>query len=243
MEGFSMYDFSSKIVMITGASGNLGTATYKAFMKYGGNVALLSLDADNIPPLDPELGFAEESILKISIDLTSENEVNAAVKKTLTTFGQIDILVNIAGGYKGGIPLHETPSEQLDSLFDLNFRTTFNTCKAVIPSMLASGSGSIINIAARAGQSGLAKLAIYSASKAAVIRLTESLAAETKHEGIRVNCILPGTIDTPRNRSDMPKADFSRWVSPDSIADVILFLASEGARSITGASIPVYGRS
>lgn len=229
--------------MITGASGNLGTATYRAFLKHGGKVALLSLDAEKILPLEPELGIIEDSILKISTDLTSESEVDAAVEKTLSTFGQIDVLVNIAGGYKGGTPIHETPSDYLDSLFDLNFRTTFNTSKSVTPSMLARGAGSIINIAARAGLSGPAKLAVYSASKAAVIRLTESMAAEMKNEGVRVNCILPGTIDTPRNRLDMPKADFSRWVSPDSIADVILFLASEGARSITGASIPVYGRS
>jgi len=229
--------------MITGASGNLGTATYKAFIKHGAQLALVALDADHIPELDPGLGITDASILRFAADLTSESEADAAVQKIIAKFDHIDILVNIAGGYKGGTPIHETPSDDLDSLFDLNFRTTFNTSKAVIKHMLASGSGSIINIAARAGLSGSAKLGIYSASKAAVIRLTESMASELKHRGIRVNCILPGTIDTPRNRVDMPDADFSRWVPAGSIADVIVFLASEQSRSITGASIPVYGRS
>jgi len=238
-----MFDFSNKAVMITGASGNLGTATYKAFFKHGAKLALVALDANHIPELDPGLGITDASILRFAADLTSESEVEAAVQKIISKFGHIDILVNIAGGYKGGTPIHETPSDHIDSLFDLNFRTTFNTSKAVTKHMLASASGSIINIAARAGLSGSAKLGVYSASKAAVIRLTESMASELKHQGIRVNCILPGTIDTPRNRADMPDADFSRWVPPDSISDVILFLASEQSRSITGASIPVYGRS
>ena len=238
-----MYDFSKLVVMITGASGNLGTATYKAFLKQGAKVALVALDAEHIPALDAEDGISDESILRFSADLTSESEVNAVVQNIVSKLGQIDILVNIAGGYRGGTPIHETPSDHVDALFNLNFRTTFNTSKAVTRPMLASGSGSIINIAARAGLSGSAKLGVYSASKAAVIRLTESMSAELKHLGIRVNCILPGTIDTPRNRVDMPDADFSRWVPAESIADVILFLASEQSRSITGASIPVYGRS
>jgi NAD(P)-dependent dehydrogenase (short-subunit alcohol dehydrogenase family) len=238
-----MSDFAEKVVMITGASGNLGLATTQAFLSSGYQLALLDLNASRIPERIPELMHKSPKPLFISVDLTSEEPVQKAVLHTVTVLGQIDVLVNIAGGYKGGIAIHETSTEDLDFLMNLNFRTTFNTSKAVIKYMLNQGSGNIINIAARGGLKGSARMGAYSASKSAVIRLTESMSAELKHQGIRVNCILPGTIDTPKNREDMPDADFSRWIQPGAIADVILFLASDQARGITGASIPVYGRS
>jgi len=238
-----MVDFDKKIVMITGASGNLGIATLKAFHNHGVKLALLAIDADRIPELVPSLTETSMEFLFLSVNLTVQDEVENAVDKIMAKFGRIDALINIAGGYKEGNPVHETPTEILDYLFDLNFRTTFNSSKAVIKHMLKQNSGSIINIAARAGLAGAAKMGVYSASKSAVIRLTESMAAELKHQGIRVNCILPGTIDTLQNRKDMPDSDFDRWVQPEAIADVILFLASDQARAITGASIPVYGRS
>ncbi|MFN2302344.1 MAG: SDR family oxidoreductase, partial [Anaerolineales bacterium] len=126
----------------------------------------------------------------------------------------------------------------------LNARTVFLTSRAAIPHFIDQGHGKIINIGARAALSGKPYMAPYIVSKSAVIRLTESMAAELKEfAGINVNCILPGTIDTMRNRQDMPDADFSKWVTPQALADVIVFLASEDARAINGASIPVFGRS
>jgi NAD(P)-dependent dehydrogenase (short-subunit alcohol dehydrogenase family) len=238
-----MSDFNNKIVMITGATGNLGKATTQAFSSHGTRLALIALDASRIYETFPEMMENEPKPLPLSVDLTSEEQVDTAVHKIIDAFGRIDILVNITGGYKGGTAIHETSGEDLNFLMNLNLRTTFNTSKAVVKHMLDQGSGTIINIAARAGLSGAARMGAYSASKSAVIRLTESMAAELKHKGIRVNAILPGTIDTPQNREDMPDADFSRWVEPAAIADVILFLASHHARAITGASIPVYGRS
>jgi NAD(P)-dependent dehydrogenase (short-subunit alcohol dehydrogenase family) len=238
-----MADFNNKFVMITGATGNLGRATTQAFSSHGARLALITLDTSRIQEIFPEMMENEPIPLCLSVDLTSEEQVVTAVHEIIDTFGRIDILVNIAGGYKGGIAIHETSSEDLDFLMNLNLRTNFNTSKTVIKYMLDQGSGNIINIAARAGLSGSARMGVYSASKSAVIRLTESMAAELKHKGIRVNCILPGTINTPQNREAMPNADFSRWVEPEAIADVILFLASDQARAITGASIPVYGRS
>jgi NAD(P)-dependent dehydrogenase (short-subunit alcohol dehydrogenase family) len=235
--------FNNKIAMITGATGNLGLATTQAFSSHGARLALVALDVSPIHETFPEMMENEPKPLCLSVDLTSEEQVDNAVHKIIATLGHIDILVNIAGGYKGGIAIHETSSEDLDFLMNLNLRTTFNASKAVIRPMLDRGSGNIINVAARAGLSGTARMGAYSASKSAVIRLTESMAAELKHKGIRVNVILPGTIDTPQNREAMPDADFSRWVKPAAIADVILFLASDQARAITGASIPVYGRS
>jgi NAD(P)-dependent dehydrogenase (short-subunit alcohol dehydrogenase family) len=128
-------------------------------------------------------------------------------------------------------------------MLSLNARSAFVLSQAVIPHMLEQGSGKIVHTAAKSGLKGGAGNAAYGASKSAVVRLVESLAAELKHEGINVNCVLPGTIDTPQNRKSMPKADHSRWVPPEAIADVILFLASDLAWPVNGAAIPVYGQS
>jgi NAD(P)-dependent dehydrogenase (short-subunit alcohol dehydrogenase family) len=128
-------------------------------------------------------------------------------------------------------------------MMDLNARSVFHTCRAVVPHMVRQGSGRIVNVSARAALEGKARMGPYCASKAAVLTLTESLAAEHKLDGVNVNCILPGTIDTPQNRAAMPDADHSRWVAPAALADVIVFLASEASRTVTGAAIPVYGQS
>jgi len=138
--------------------------------------------------------------------------------------------------------VHETDLADWDFLFEVNLRTTLLCCRAVVPQMLRQGSGRIVNVASRDGLHGGAGYSAYSASKSAVLRLTESLAAELKQSNINVNCIMPGTIDTPQNRSAMPNSDFSKWVVPEAIADVILFLISDSARAITGAALPVYGK-
>jgi NAD(P)-dependent dehydrogenase (short-subunit alcohol dehydrogenase family) len=126
-------------------------------------------------------------------------------------------------------------------MLDLNAKSVINTARAVVPKMLAAGYGKIVNIGAIAGLRGGAKMGAYSASKGAVIRLTESMSAELRDKGINVNCILPSVIDTPQNRADMPSADPRRWVAPEALADVVLFLASDAARAIHGAAIPVSG--
>ena len=165
------------------------------------------------------------------------------IESTIGKFGQIDILVNTAGGFRGGKPVHETPVETWDFLMDLNARTVFLMSRAAIPHMLPRRSGKIVNVAARAAMKGESGSGAYIASKMAVIRLPEALAEELKGEGINVNCILPGTLDTPEYRSVAPDADFSKWVAPESMAGVILFLLSGLARDIHGAAVPVYGRS
>jgi NAD(P)-dependent dehydrogenase (short-subunit alcohol dehydrogenase family) len=145
------------------------------------------------------------------------------------------------GTYRGGKPVHDEPFETWELLFDANLRTTVMTVRAVIPVMLRQGSGRIVNVGSRSALHGGAKAGAYAASKSAVIRLTESLAAELAAAAIGVNCVLPGTIDTPQNRQAMPDADFSTWVTPETVAEVIVFLVSDAARGITGAAIPVFG--
>ena len=182
-------------------------------------------------------------VFSVTADLTDTDSVQQMADRVLAHFHRIDILANVAGGFSMGPPLHETPDATWDFMLNLNARSVFNTCRALIPGMLRHGGGRIVNVAARAALEGKARMAPYCASKAAVITLTQSLAAEHKLNGINVNCILPGTIDTPQNRTDMPNADFSNWVPPAALADVILFLASDAARAVTGAALPVYGKS
>jgi NAD(P)-dependent dehydrogenase (short-subunit alcohol dehydrogenase family) len=156
-------------------------------------------------------------------------------------FGRIDVLVNTAGGFRAGKPVHETPKDLWDFVLDLNARSVLNACQAVIPQMLKQQQGKIISFGSKSALAGRANAAAQSVSKAAVLRLTESMSAELKDKGINVNCILPGTIDTPPNRKAMPNADTSRWVQPDDLTNVILFLASDASDAIHGAAIPVFG--
>jgi NAD(P)-dependent dehydrogenase (short-subunit alcohol dehydrogenase family) len=238
-----MFDFANQVVLITGASGNLGGAITRAFEQTQAHLALVDRSEDRLLQEFPELGASPDHYLANCADMTHETDVRAAVGGVIDRFGRIDVLINAIGGYRAGQPVHETPLETWDFMLNLNARSLFVISQAVVPHMLAQKRGKIVNVSARAGLSGGAKMAAYSISKSAVVRLTESLAAELKDDGINVNCILPGTIDTPQNREATPNADFDRWVKPEALADVILFLTSDLARAITGAAVPVYGRS
>ena len=237
-----MSEFDGKVVMVTGAAGNLGAALAARFAALGSRLALLDRSAERLERARDELDLPSSTVLLPS-DLTAADSVAAAVEKAVTKLGGIDVLANIAGGFTMGPPLYETPDSDWDLMMELNVRSVFNTCRAVIPHMLRQGSGRIVNVSARAALEGKARMGPYCASKAAVPTLTESLAAEHRLDGINVNCILPGTVDTPQNRAAMPDADFSRWVPPAALADVVVFLASEASRAVTGAAIPVYGQS
>jgi NAD(P)-dependent dehydrogenase (short-subunit alcohol dehydrogenase family) len=173
------------------------------------------------------------------VDLAEETAVDAMVTEVLRRFGRIDVLVNTAGGFRSGGPVHKTPLQLYDAMLTTNMRTMLVASQAVIPQMIKQESGRIINISAQRALKGSAGTSAYGLSKAAVLHLTESMAVELKKHQIRVNCVLPNTIDTPENRKAMPNADWSRWTPPEAIADVILFLAAEESRAVNGASIPV----
>jgi NAD(P)-dependent dehydrogenase (short-subunit alcohol dehydrogenase family) len=243
MQADNYFDFTNQVVMVGGAAGNLGRAVAQAFHAAGANLVLLDHSSDRLSGLLPELADSSQHLVIGSVDGTDPDSAGQAVRAALDRYGHIDVLANTIGGYRAGTPVHETPLQTLDFLLDLNARTAFTLSRAVVPSMLEQGSGKIIHTSARAALAGGAKSAAYSISKSAVVRLVESMAAELKHQGINVNCVLPGTIDTPQNREAMPRADHGRWVPPEAIADVVLFLASEAARAVNGAAIPVYGRS
>ena len=237
------FDFTGQVATVTGAAGNLGVAVARAFRDTGGSLALIDHSPDRLPSLFPDLANSRDHFFTPPTDVTDPASVARAVEEIKRRFGRIDILVNTAGGYRAGPPLHETPLSDWEFMLNLNARSVFVMCQAVIPQMLSQRQGRIINISSRAATGGDPGHAAYSASKTAVVRLTESMDAELKESGVNVNCVMPGIIDTPQNRAAMPKANFSKWVAPEAIADVILFLASEGSRAIHGAAIPVYGLS
>lgn len=237
-----MHDFNGKVVLVTGAAGNLGLAVAQGFYDAGARLVLVDLSVERLRQAYGAWEAAGRALL-LAVDLTRENSVAEMARQTESAYGRVDILANIAGGFLMGPRLHETAVNDWEFMIRLNAGSVFLTSRAIIPMMLAAGSGKIVSVAARAAREGKAKMGPYCASKAAVITLTESMAAEYKADHINVNCILPGTIDTPQNREAMPGADYSKWVRPGDLANVILFLASDAAVAVNGAAIPVYGES
>jgi NAD(P)-dependent dehydrogenase (short-subunit alcohol dehydrogenase family) len=238
-----MADFTGQVVMVTGGTGNLGGPVARAFAAAGAKVIIVDRDAAKQRALFVDWVDSSDHWLAAPIDVMSEADGMATVQRAVEHFGRLDVLVNTIGGYRAGKPTSEIDLATWDLMLNLNARSTLIMCKAALRPMLSQGSGKIINVAARAGLAGSANHAAYSASKAAVMRLTESMAAEVRDKGINVNCILPSTIDTADNRAAMPKADTSKWVQPESMAEVVLFLASNAARDIHGVLLPVYGLS
>jgi NAD(P)-dependent dehydrogenase (short-subunit alcohol dehydrogenase family) len=226
-------------VLITGAFGVLGQAVAQAFAAHGARLALLDLAP--APPAVPGMEVTDVPLLLGGVDLADMESTRRAMAAAAMRLGGIDVLVNVAGGFRWET-LEDGDPSTWDQLYAMNLRTAVVCCKAALPAMLERGAGRIVNIGAGAATRAGAGMGAYAASKAGVQRLTESLAEEVKDRGITVNAVLPGIIDTPRNRSDMPDADVRRWVSPSAVADVIVFLASDAARAVTGASIPVAGR-
>lgn len=231
-----------RVLLVTGPMGNLGSAVVQAFLPENPHFILLDRHPNRLLDRYPELAASADHLLIPGVDLTDRAAVESAVDQAAGTFARIDCLIHTAGGFRMGETVAEITNRSWELMMDLNAKTTLNITGAVAPHLIENQAGKIITIGARPAQGGKARLGAYSASKAAVLRLTESLAAELGGQGINVNCVIPGTIDTPQNRQAMPESDFSRWVSPESLAGVIRFLCSSAARDIHGAAIPVYGR-
>jgi NAD(P)-dependent dehydrogenase (short-subunit alcohol dehydrogenase family) len=232
-----MYDFTGKVVIVTGATGRLGSAVTRAFHATGAHLVAPDRSTGHAQELFPDLADSPDHILADGIDVTNSEQMETLVQAALDRFGRLDALVNTVGGYRGGTPLHETPLENWNFLFNLNARSVFIASRAVIPIMLQQGRGKIVNIGSHSALAGQAGDGLYSAAKGAVVRLTESMSADYKQLGIQVNAILPAALVSA---ADM-RADPTRGVTPDSVAQVVLFLCSEAANIISGAIIPTFG--
>ena len=232
-------DFAGRTVVITGAAGFLGQAVAAAFDAAGADLVLVDVDAAKLNERYP----GSDRHLVAATDLLERDGGQRVVDAALERFGRIDVVCNIAGGFRMGETVHETTDETWDFLFGINVRTMLNMVRAAVPAMLSQGGGRIVNVAAFAAQKGAPMMGAYCAAKSVVVRLTESMAAELRDRNINVNCVMPTIIDTPVNRADMPDADPAKWVAPADLAQAIVFLASDAARAIHGAAVPVTARS
>jgi NAD(P)-dependent dehydrogenase (short-subunit alcohol dehydrogenase family) len=225
-------------VLITGAAGALGRAVAAHFAGRGAQLVLLDRDQAALDAL----GLPGPPGLRLATNLLDATAVAGSVAQALARFGRIDASVHLAGGFAMGEAVHQTTAASLGRMMELNVGTMLNCVAAVVPAMKQQGRGFIVNVGANSAQRGQALQGAYIASKSALLRLTESLSAELRDEGIHVNAVLPSILDTPANRAAMPEAEFDRWVAPEALAEVIGFLCSDAARALHGALIPVTGR-
>ena len=230
-------NLTGKVVAVTGGFGALGAAVVNTLTDAGAAVAVL-----DHAPVPPSVAGRRPAFCFGGIDLAEEKTTNSVMQQIATQAGRLDGLINVAGGFRFD-KLDGGTLDSWDALYRMNVRTAVVACKAALPYLVKSGNGRIVNIGALGAVKAAAGMGPYAASKAGVARLTEALADELKDRGVTVNAILPSTLDTPRNRLDMPDADFSRWVAPGALAEVIAFLLSDAAGAVTGALIPVAGRA
>jgi Short-chain alcohol dehydrogenase of unknown specificity len=235
--------FGGKVVLVAGGTGGLGHAVSLAFLAEGAKVIVTYREVKGIEELKSEAVGMPGVLEGVQADVTDEAAITKLIDEIVTKHGRLDALVNTVGGYAGGVKMWETERKVFDRMLDLNLRSGYVLARAAVPVMLKQGSGAVVNVAAKAAVDHGAGASAYAASKAAAVALMDSLAADVKGTGVRVNSILPSIIDTAVNRDAMPDANFAVWPKPEEIASVILFLASDVAKVIHGAAIPVYGKS
>lgn len=221
-----------KTIVITGANGALGRQVVATALELGASVKAMDLHFENTTLEN------NDTCQLIPVNLLERE----ALQNIISGLGTIDALCNIAGGFTMGTNVHETSADVFQQMHDINVNSMLNTSSLIIPGMLEQGKGSIVNVGAKGALQGAALMGAYIASKSTVMRLTECMSEELKNSGVRVNAVLPTMIDTPVNRDAMPGEDFSAWVSPQELANALLFLASDNASAITGSLVPVSGR-
>jgi NAD(P)-dependent dehydrogenase (short-subunit alcohol dehydrogenase family) len=222
-----------KVVVVTGALGALGKVVAEVALARGARVAGVDHAASQVPATETRIELG-------GVDLSDAAQAKKAIDAVASHFGKVDALINIAGGFAFETVAEGEP-KTWQRMYALNVLTALNASQSALPYLAASPSGRVVNIGAMGALQASARMGPYAASKAGVHRLTEALAAEWKGK-ITVNAVLPSTIDTSANRASMPNADFAKWVTPQELANVILFLASDAASAVTGALIPVSGR-
>jgi NAD(P)-dependent dehydrogenase (short-subunit alcohol dehydrogenase family) len=235
--------FGGKLALVAGGTGGLGRAVSLAFLEQSWRVAATYRRREEWEALQSAAGASQERLEGYQIDVTDEPAVSALIDRLVGKGGRLDALINTVGGYAGGVRLWDLDSKVFDQMLALNLRSGFILSRATVPAMLKQGYGAIVNVAAKAAFDHAAGAAAYAASKAAAVAMMDSLAADLKSTGVRVNSILPSIIDTAANRKAMPKSDFAKWPKPEEIARVILFLCGDDGKVVHGAALPVYGDS
>jgi NAD(P)-dependent dehydrogenase (short-subunit alcohol dehydrogenase family) len=231
------YTLAGRIALVTGGTGALGQAVVRVLLDAGARVVATRREA-------PAQGVAaDERLSLVSADLTDEQAVERMIQEIVARHARLDILMNTVGGYRAGQPVTELDAQTWQAMLNLNLQTTFFASKHAARVMAPQRYGRIVNVSSRAALTGRRNAAAYAVSKAAVITLTEVQAEELRDAGVTVNAVLPSIIDTPTNRQVMSTADTSHWPTPEEVARVMAFLASDDASIISGASIPVYGRA
>ncbi len=223
-----------KVVLVTGAKGGLGNSVTNAFLEAGARVV-------GVSPSIRSSDFANERFTAIAGEIKNRDNASALVEAVLAKFSRVDGLVHLVGGFAGGQSLAETDDATFDKMIDMNFRTAFLMMRAVLPHMRAQGSGRILAIGSKAALEPAPMVAIYGATKAALVSLVRTAARENVDKRITANILLPGTMDTPANRASDPSADFSKWVQPSEVAQLLVHLMSDASSQISGAVIPVLG--
>lgn len=234
--------FAGKVALVAGGTGGLGRAVSLAFLAEGAKTVVTYRKDAEFGELQKAAGQTTTLLEGHRVDVTDEAAVGQLVNQIFGRYGRLDAMVNTVGGYAGGIKLWDLESKTFELMLALNLRAGYALSRAAVVPMLKQGFGAIVNVAAKAAVDHGGGAAAYAASKAAAVAMMDSLAADVKGTGVRVNSIMPSIIDTEANRRAMPDADFAKWPKPEEIARVILFLASDEARVIHGAAIPVYGR-
>jgi NAD(P)-dependent dehydrogenase (short-subunit alcohol dehydrogenase family) len=236
---------NGKVAIITGATGSLGRVVVKTLLDQGATVFTTYRSEDKQNKLDEFVREVGSKLTSVQADVTSESSVQALFQKVIDKHGRVDILLNLVGAHTGGSEIANTKESDWDYMMDVNLKSAFLCSKTALPIMIGQNYGKIVSVSARtaAEKRFRSKSGAYAVSKAGIIVLTETIAEEVKKYDINVNCIMPSTIDTPGNRRSFPDGDFSKWVKPEQIAKVILFLVSDDSKTISGASVPVYGKA
>ncbi len=223
-----------KVVLVTGANGGLGTYVTQAFLDAGATVVGTSRKIQ-------QSDFNNPNFTALPAEISTREGAQTLVDTVVARFGRVDVLAHTVGGFAGGQSLADTDDATFQRMFDLNLNCVFHTLRAAVPALRKSGNGRIIAIGSRAAVEPGAGVGAYSASKAAMVSLIRTVALENKDAGLTANAILPGTMDNPANRKAIPNADVSKWVQPDSVAELVVWLAGEAGKDVNGSVIPVYG--
>lgn len=236
---------NGKVAIVTGATGVLGRAVAKALLDQGARVVATHRGEEKLKELSDFVGNSKDMLVGIQTDVTDENSVQALFQHVISQYGRVDILLNTVGAFKGGAEIANTKVSDWDFALNVNLKSAFLCSKAALSHMIKQNYGKIISVSSRTATEKRYRVkdGAYAVSKAGIIVLTETIAEEVKKYDINANCILPSTIDTPDNRRNFPNADFAKWAKPEQVAEVTLFLVSDESKTISGASIPVYGKA